>query len=103
MKLKKIIAAMLTAALTLSVAACGNGGSTTTESTQAPSNQQGTTDTPKPNNTGATNDEIIIGTFELNEGNNTILISGEYATSKINVNFRALGIVASANAEISLV
>ena len=66
MKLKKIIAAMLTAALTLSVAACGNGGSTTTESTQAPSNQQGTTntDTPKPNNnTGATNDEIIIGTW----------------------------------------
>lgn len=49
-------------------------------------------------------DEIIIGTYDLIEGNNTILISADFSkTGKINVNFRSLGLVASANAEIALI
>ena len=66
MKLRKILAVALAAAMTLSVAACGSN-QTTTDNTN---NNQGTVEntgnqgtTAKPNNTGATNDEITIGTW----------------------------------------
>ena len=82
MKLKRVMAVVLAAALTFSMAACGSKdagttpstdntqqGTTNTEtpSTDAPE-QQGTTNTETPtvrpnNNTSGTNDEIIIGTW----------------------------------------
>lgn len=69
MKFRKVMAVVLAAALTFSMAACGgdNTGATPTQAPSAGESQQtggdaGTTVKPN-NNTGATNNEIIIGTW----------------------------------------
>jgi len=49
-------------------------------------------------------DEIVLGTYDLVAGNNTILLSADYSTmGKINVNFRSFGLLTTSNADISLV
>ena len=67
MKFRKVMAVVLAAALTFSMAACGDKTQGDAEPTQAASSgtqQSGGDTTVKPNNnTGGTNDEIIIGTW----------------------------------------
>ena len=69
MKFRKVMAVILAAALTFSLAACGGDKGTTNTETPSTSGSQQTTSgdngtTVKPNNnTGGTNSEIIIGTW----------------------------------------
>lgn len=69
MKLRKVMAVMLAAALTFSMAACGKSGNTDATPTpgdtsnQQQSNNNETPTKPNNNNTGATNDEIVIGSW----------------------------------------
>ena len=67
MKLKRVMAVILAAALTFSMTACGSGEKaadpTPTPAGTVNNNNNETPSTPNNNNTGATNDEIIIGTW----------------------------------------
>lgn len=69
MKFRKVLAVILAAAMTFSMAACGNGGDDTTatptpaESSNAGTDNTDTPTTPKNDNTSGTNDEIIIGSW----------------------------------------
>ena len=76
MKFRKVMAVILAAALTFSMAACGEKPSTDGTPTTAPSTndgQQAGTQTPgttTPSTTGGNNNEIVIGTWWLHgEGN----------------------------------
>ena len=82
MKLRKVLAVMLAAAMTFSMAACGNGGDTTADPTQAPVESGDKTDTPStPSTPAGKNEEIIIGSWWLQYYDSNNVADGDMAVS----------------------
>ncbi len=91
MKLRKVLAVVLAAAMTFSMAACGNGGTETPDPTKAPVTDN-TDNTDKPvtnnNNTSGTNDEIIIGSWwyqyydSLNVADGDMTVSPDWVSAQ---------------------
>ena len=65
MKFRKVMAVILAAALTFSMAACGEKPTTDGTPTTAPTTDGGQSGTTTPSTAGGTNNEIVIGTWWL--------------------------------------